>query len=201
MTPFRTCSVLFVFVKRCEISIYLWSSAQRDEALAAADHLLALLPLGQRPKSSAVPSFVFWCCFFLCPDRQIATSEELCTPSSLCPWHLDTTFFHLLLSFYLSIFLKPSSSIPLLPHPLFVSKMDSSGEMTSGQDGHLDLRSSPSRSDLSGLYHLGRTLGRGHFAVVKLARHVNTGQLVAVKMIDKTKLDVMATSHLLQEVR
>uniref|UniRef100_A0A3B3UBF4 SNF-related serine/threonine-protein kinase n=1 Tax=Poecilia latipinna TaxID=48699 RepID=A0A3B3UBF4_9TELE len=57
------------------------------------------------------------------------------------------------------------------------------------------------RSDLSGLYHLGRTLGRGHFAVVKLGRHVNTGQLVAVKMIDKTKLDVMATSHLLQEVR
>uniref|UniRef100_A0A3B3VHE6 non-specific serine/threonine protein kinase n=1 Tax=Poecilia latipinna TaxID=48699 RepID=A0A3B3VHE6_9TELE len=42
-----------------------------------------------------------------------------------------------------------------------------------------------------GLYHLGRTLGRGHFAVVKLGRHVNTGQLVAVKMIDKTKLDVM----------
>uniref|UniRef100_I3JYG1 non-specific serine/threonine protein kinase n=1 Tax=Oreochromis niloticus TaxID=8128 RepID=I3JYG1_ORENI len=60
---------------------------------------------------------------------------------------------------------------------------------------------SPGRSDLSGLYHLGRTLGRGHFAVVKLGRNVNTGQLVAVKMIDKTKLDVMATSHLLQEVR
>uniref|UniRef100_A0A3Q3F8R2 non-specific serine/threonine protein kinase n=1 Tax=Kryptolebias marmoratus TaxID=37003 RepID=A0A3Q3F8R2_KRYMA len=48
-----------------------------------------------------------------------------------------------------------------------------------------------------GLYHLGRTLGRGHFAVVKLGRHVSTGQLVAVKMIDKTKLDVMASSHLL----
>lgn len=79
--------------------------------------------------------------------------------------------------------------------------MDSSGEVTPAQDGHLDPRSSPSRSDLSGLYHLGRTLGRGHFAVVKLARHVNTGQLVAVKMIDKTKLDVIATSHLLQEVR
>uniref|UniRef100_A0A8D3DAQ6 non-specific serine/threonine protein kinase n=1 Tax=Scophthalmus maximus TaxID=52904 RepID=A0A8D3DAQ6_SCOMX len=69
------------------------------------------------------------------------------------------------------------------------------------RDGHLEPRCSPGRSDLSGLYHLGRTLGRGHFAVVKLARHVNTGQLVAVKMIDKTKLDVMATSHLLQEVR
>ncbi|KAM9808098.1 SNF related kinase b [Neosynchiropus ocellatus] len=57
------------------------------------------------------------------------------------------------------------------------------------------------RSDLTGLYHLGRTLGRGHYAVVKLARHVSTGQLVAIKMIDKTKLDIMATSHLLQEVR
>ncbi|XP_034734900.1 SNF related kinase b [Etheostoma cragini] len=79
--------------------------------------------------------------------------------------------------------------------------MDSSGEITSAQDGHLDTSCSPSRSDLSGLYQLGRTLGRGHFAVVKLARHVNTGRLVAVKMIDKTKLDVMATSHLLQEVR
>ncbi|XP_071362150.1 uncharacterized protein [Trachinotus anak] len=79
--------------------------------------------------------------------------------------------------------------------------MDPSGEAITAQDGHLDPRCSPGRSDLSGLYHLGRTLGRGHFAVVKLARHVNTGQLVAVKMIDKTKLDVMATSHLLQEVR
>jgi len=79
--------------------------------------------------------------------------------------------------------------------------MDASGDSTSAQDGHLDPRSLPGRSDLSGLYHLGRTLGRGHFAVVKLARHVSTRQLVAVKMIDKTKLDVMAASHLLQEVR
>lgn len=85
--------------------------------------------------------------------------------------------------------------------PTFVPDMDSSGDLTSGQDGLVSQRSSPGRSDLSGLYHLGRTLGRGHFAVVKLARHVNTGQLVAVKMIDKTKLDKMATSHLLQEVR
>ncbi|KAM8891605.1 SNF related kinase b [Spinachia spinachia] len=79
--------------------------------------------------------------------------------------------------------------------------MDTAGERTSAHDGHPDSRSIPSRSDLSGLYQLGRTLGRGHFAVVKLARHVNTRQLVAVKMIDKTKLDEMAASHLLQEVR
>ncbi|CDQ59507.1 unnamed protein product [Oncorhynchus mykiss] len=54
---------------------------------------------------------------------------------------------------------------------------------------------------IAGLYDLDRTLGKGHFAVVKLARHVFTGQLVAVKVIDKTKLDTMATGHLLQEVR
>ncbi|KAI7812134.1 SNF related kinase b [Triplophysa rosa] len=54
---------------------------------------------------------------------------------------------------------------------------------------------------IAGLYDLDRTLGKGHFAVVKLARHVFTGQLVAVKVIDKTKLDDMATGHLLQEVR
>ncbi|XP_061533327.1 SNF related kinase b [Phycodurus eques] len=71
------------------------------------------------------------------------------------------------------------------------------GENIPAQDEHLK----SDRLNLSGLYHVGRTLGRGHYAVVKLARHVNTGQLVAIKMIDKTKLDVMATSHLLQEVR
>ncbi|XP_076878359.1 SNF related kinase b [Brachyhypopomus gauderio] len=54
---------------------------------------------------------------------------------------------------------------------------------------------------IAGLYDLDRTLGKGHFAVVKLARHVFTGQLVAVKVIDKTKLDSLATGHLLQEVR
>ncbi|KAJ8417463.1 hypothetical protein AAFF_G00286900 [Aldrovandia affinis] len=54
---------------------------------------------------------------------------------------------------------------------------------------------------IAGLYDLDRTLGKGHFAVVRLARHVFTGQLVAVKVIDKTKLDAMATGHLLQEVR
>ena len=117
-----------------------------------------------------------------CLNRRLSTPQLLLFPSGpLC---------------------KSSGSVPTSrPNPRYVSDMDSSGGEAAGQEGHLDLRSSPGRSDLSGLYHLGRTLGRGHFAVVKLARHFNTGQLVAVKMIDKTKLDVMATSHLLQEVR
>ncbi|KAL3859664.1 hypothetical protein ACJMK2_009874 [Sinanodonta woodiana] len=54
---------------------------------------------------------------------------------------------------------------------------------------------------IAGLYDLEDTIGRGHFAVVKLARHVFTGERVAVKVIDKTKLDEISKAHLLQEVR
>ncbi|XP_030437599.1 SNF-related serine/threonine-protein kinase-like [Gopherus evgoodei] len=54
---------------------------------------------------------------------------------------------------------------------------------------------------IAGLYDLERTLGKGHFAVVKLARHVFTGEKVAVKVIDKSKLDMSAAGQLLQEVR
>ncbi|XP_049862989.1 SNF-related serine/threonine-protein kinase-like isoform X1 [Schistocerca gregaria] len=64
----------------------------------------------------------------------------------------------------------------------------------------------PSRScsydgKIAGLYDLEETLGRGHFAVVKLARHVFTGEKVAVKVIDKSKLDDVSRAHLFQEVR
>lgn len=51
---------------------------------------------------------------------------------------------------------------------------------------------------IAGLYDLEETLGRGHFAVVKLARHVFTGEKVAVKVIDKSKLDEVSRSHLFQ---
>jgi len=51
---------------------------------------------------------------------------------------------------------------------------------------------------IAGLYDLEETLGRGHFAVVKLARHVFTGEKVAVKVIDKTKLDEVSRAHLFQ---
>ncbi|GAB1603285.1 SNF-related serine/threonine-protein kinase-like isoform X2, partial [Argonauta hians] len=54
---------------------------------------------------------------------------------------------------------------------------------------------------IAGLYDLEDTIGRGHFAVVKLARHVFTGEKVAVKVIDKTKLDEVSKNHLFQEVR
>ncbi|VDO19385.1 unnamed protein product [Heligmosomoides polygyrus] len=52
---------------------------------------------------------------------------------------------------------------------------------------------------IAGLYDLEHTIGQGHFAVVKLARHVFTGERVAVKIIDKSNLDVASMGHVMQE--
>jgi SNF related kinase len=67
--------------------------------------------------------------------------------------------------------------------------------------GGLSSASGPYDAKIAGLYDLLDTLGSGHFAVVKLARHVFTGEKVAVKVIDKSKLDEVSKSHLFQEVR
>uniref|UniRef100_A0A672SVS2 non-specific serine/threonine protein kinase n=1 Tax=Sinocyclocheilus grahami TaxID=75366 RepID=A0A672SVS2_SINGR len=48
-----------------------------------------------------------------------------------------------------------------------------------------------------GNYRLLKTIGKGNFAKVKLARHVLTGREVAVKIIDKTQLNPTS----LQKVR
>ncbi|XP_060839199.1 SNF-related serine/threonine-protein kinase [Rhopalosiphum padi] len=55
--------------------------------------------------------------------------------------------------------------------------------------------------NIAGMYDLEQTLGKGHFAVVKMARHVFTGEQVAVKVIDKNKLEEVSRNHLYQEVR
>lgn len=39
-----------------------------------------------------------------------------------------------------------------------------------------------------GKYELGKTLGEGTFAKVKFARHVETGESVAIKILDKEKI-------------
>lgn len=65
---------------------------------------------------------------------------------------------------------------------------------------HRTLGRSSYDGKIAGLYDLEETLGRGHFAVVKLARHVFTGEKVAVKVIDKSKLDDVSRAHLFQEV-
>nr|CAI5867411.1 unnamed protein product [Callosobruchus analis] len=72
---------------------------------------------------------------------------------------------------------------------------------TFGKSSSTDYLSKQYDGKIAGLYDLEETLGRGHFAVVKLARHVFTGEKVAVKVIDKSKLDEVSKAHLFQEVR
>lgn len=67
----------------------------------------------------------------------------------------------------------------------------------------------PCRSSLSsgteeqphvGNYRLLKTIGKGNFAKVKLAKHVLTGRQVAVKIIDKTQLNPTSLQKLFREV-
>ncbi|XP_073410659.1 serine/threonine-protein kinase MARK2-like [Dendrobates tinctorius] len=52
-----------------------------------------------------------------------------------------------------------------------------------------------------GNYRLLKTIGKGSFAKVKLARHVLTGEEVAVKILDKTQLNSSSLQKLFREVR
>uniref|UniRef100_A0A8D8X9R0 MAP/microtubule affinity-regulating kinase 3 n=1 Tax=Cacopsylla melanoneura TaxID=428564 RepID=A0A8D8X9R0_9HEMI len=52
-----------------------------------------------------------------------------------------------------------------------------------------------------GKYKLLKTIGKGNFAKVKLAKHVPTGKEVAIKIIDKTQLNPGSLQKLFREVR
>ncbi|KAI9189429.1 hypothetical protein H9P43_000862 [Blastocladiella emersonii ATCC 22665] len=52
-----------------------------------------------------------------------------------------------------------------------------------------------------GYYDLEKSIGEGNFAKVKLGTHALTGEKVAVKIIDKSKLDKATSKKLFREVR
>uniref|UniRef100_A0A1I7YEQ6 Serine/threonine-protein kinase par-1 n=1 Tax=Steinernema glaseri TaxID=37863 RepID=A0A1I7YEQ6_9BILA len=52
-----------------------------------------------------------------------------------------------------------------------------------------------------GKYKLLKTIGKGNFAKVKLAKHVPTGHEVAIKIIDKTALNQSSLQKLFREVK
>ncbi|GLH09924.1 Serine/threonine-protein kinase SIK2 [Gryllus bimaculatus] len=51
-----------------------------------------------------------------------------------------------------------------------------------------------------GFYDIERTIGKGNFAVVKLARHRITKTEVAIKIIDKSQLDAVNLQKVYREV-
>ncbi|XP_067849492.1 serine/threonine-protein kinase SIK1 isoform X2 [Heptranchias perlo] len=63
-------------------------------------------------------------------------------------------------------------------------------------------QSQPQRRALRvGFYDIEKTLGKGNFAVVKLARHRVTRSRVAIKIIDKTRLDPSNLEKIYREVQ
>ncbi|XP_054724944.1 MAP/microtubule affinity-regulating kinase 3-like isoform X2 [Uloborus diversus] len=62
-------------------------------------------------------------------------------------------------------------------------------------------RSRTSEEPHIGRYRLLKTIGKGNFAKVKLAKHLPTGKEVAIKIIDKTQLNPSSLQKLFREVR
>ncbi|XP_030648574.1 serine/threonine-protein kinase SIK2a [Chanos chanos] len=70
--------------------------------------------------------------------------------------------------------------------------------MVMADSNHTQLKRAPVRV---GFYDIERTLGKGNFAVVKLARHRITKSEVAIKIIDKTQLDAANLEKIYREVK
>ncbi|XP_045781307.1 serine/threonine-protein kinase MARK2-like isoform X11 [Maniola jurtina] len=75
------------------------------------------------------------------------------------------------------------------------------GGASSGGSARVSSRSRASEEPHIGKYKLLKTIGKGNFAKVKLAKHVPTGKEVAIKIIDKTQLNPSSLQKLFREVR
>ncbi|XP_023704493.2 serine/threonine-protein kinase MARK2 isoform X6 [Cryptotermes secundus] len=75
------------------------------------------------------------------------------------------------------------------------------GESASSTGRVSSSRSRTSDEPHIGKYKLLKTIGKGNFAKVKLAKHVPTGKEVAIKIIDKTQLNPGSLQKLFREVR
>ncbi|XP_047999942.1 MAP/microtubule affinity-regulating kinase 3-like isoform X2 [Leguminivora glycinivorella] len=88
------------------------------------------------------------------------------------------------------------------------SSIQSASESSAGAGGgsatgsvRVSSRSRTSEEPHIGKYKLLKTIGKGNFAKVKLAKHVPTGKEVAIKIIDKTQLNPGSLQKLFREVR
>ncbi|XP_063714547.1 serine/threonine-protein kinase MARK2-like isoform X3 [Symsagittifera roscoffensis] len=79
-----------------------------------------------------------------------------------------------------------------------------SGNPTSGTSERSSTRAggaSRSHENIIGKYKLGKTIGKGNFAKVKLAKHLPSDKDVAVKIVDKNKLNASSLTKLHREVK
>ncbi|KAK0094968.1 hypothetical protein PV326_009542 [Microctonus aethiopoides] len=81
------------------------------------------------------------------------------------------------------------------------SLLSTDGVGVSSSGGRFSSRSRTSEEPHIGKYKLLKTIGKGNFAKVKLAKHLPTGKEVAIKIIDKTQLNPGSLQKLFREVR
>ncbi|XP_063059225.1 serine/threonine-protein kinase MARK2 isoform X2 [Engraulis encrasicolus] len=99
-----------------------------------------------------------------------------------------------------------STRTPLLPANDYSASHQSHGDSKGSSNSSRNRKSMSTPQDLQDLPHVGqyrliKTIGKGNFAKVKLARHEPTGKEVAVKIIDKTQLNSSSLQKLFREVR
>ncbi|XP_070165031.1 serine/threonine-protein kinase MARK2 isoform X7 [Polyergus mexicanus] len=99
----------------------------------------------------------------------------------------------------INIPLRPLSDI--MQKSIESEKETGDGVGVSSTGGRLSSRSRTSEEPHIGKYKLLKTIGKGNFAKVKLAKHVPTGKEVAIKIIDKTQLNPGSLQKLFREVR
>ncbi|KAL2094741.1 hypothetical protein ACEWY4_009460 [Coilia grayii] len=98
-----------------------------------------------------------------------------------------------------------STRTPLLPVNDYSASHQSHGDSKGSSNSSRNRKSMSTPLDHElphvGHYRLIKTIGKGNFAKVKLARHEPTGKEVAVKIIDKTQLNSSSLQKLFREVR
>lgn len=94
------------------------------------------------------------------------------------------------------------------PRPDLVSPQQQSSAWNSGGDASSTSQSRsaprvrrPEPVQNIGKYRVIKTIGKGNFAIVKLAKHVPTGRLVAIKIIDKSQLSSSSLQKMCREVK
>jgi len=87
-------------------------------------------------------------------------------------------------------------SLPVADHVSVSKSAKTKGEPSSRMSGRRT-----GEEPHIGKYRLLKTIGKGNFAKVKLAKHIPTGKEVAIKIIDKTQLNPGSLQKLFREVR
>jgi len=86
-------------------------------------------------------------------------------------------------------------------HRAGVKKVDDYPQTASSKTTRTRTGTSSGEEVNVGKYRLIKTIGKGNFAKVKLAKHLPTGREVAIKVIDKTQLNQTSLQKLFREVR